>query len=549
MASYPAHRPGARRAEQARGARSSGARKAAPAAGGKWAPAMALQRRAGNAALTRMLEDREEPAPATPDGAPDVPGTAVPVQRNVGLEIEDSNWHTVGENGELLPKGRPVVHRNYFQLQAEDPNHVEMVTDPPGMANRGDYSRMKTSMLRLEGELLSQQYRAGMAGRAARFRANRLEGGVSDAYLEPGPRWAPHLQVTAGVPLAGIPTFFQQLKGESVNVQTRKAEDVEGRLKDLLRLPAPATAPAPVAATTGASGGGDAPRPEYRAPSRELLGFTELLNHYLYEGANRQRAQFAKAVYAVMARTDFAASFRLLDAEERAAIAANLTEWVGLMVSSFAYNAAAGTQGTPADRVLGARIENAFGAGDDVRAGRVNTSREDWLRGMVHGHDLLSTDGRGSDPSRGHTEHDQLGWDVEVQNGSRWEPAVNESLEDLRQLMQGLGGLGGRTDRATYRDGGSNRDRVVPAVIVEVRQTTGVMPGAGGWVATADGVYGAVEAAITAAGAPTEVVVPEPDVEPAPDVRQDTRSEAIKRRVRNNASDLVLKARKLALRR
>jgi hypothetical protein len=45
------------------------------------------------------------------------------------------------------------------------------------------------------------------------------------------------------------------------------------------------------------------------------------------------------------------------------------------------------------------------------------------------------------------------------------------------------------------------------------------------------------------------VVVPEPATEPTPAVRQDTRSEAIKRRVRNNAADLVLKARKLTLRR
>jgi hypothetical protein len=76
--------------------------------------------------------------------------------------------------------------------------------------------------------------------------------------------------------------------------------------------------------------------PEYRAPSRELHGFTALLNHYLFEGANRPHAQFVKAVYAVMARTDFAASFALLEHEGRDSIAQHLTEWVDLMVSSSA---------------------------------------------------------------------------------------------------------------------------------------------------------------------------------------------------------------------
>ncbi|GAA3085423.1 hypothetical protein GCM10010464_56760 [Pseudonocardia yunnanensis] len=511
-----------------------------------------MQRQVGNAALTRMLEERE--ATGRPHAHGTVNGHGVPVQRNVGLEIEDSNWHTSGEGGRRLPKGTPVVHRNYFQLQAEDPDNVEMVTDPPGMANRGDYDRMKASMGRLESELISQQYRAGMAGNAARFRANRLEGGVSDAFLLPGARWAPHLQVTAGVPLAGIPTFFERLKREQVNVQTRQADQVDARLRSLLQLPAAATAPSP--ATVGGSRSDEPSGPEYRAPSRELLGFTALLNHYLFEGANRPHAQFAKAVYAVMARTDFAASFALLEKQEQVSIAEHLTEWVDVMVSSFAYDTAAETYGSPAGPVLGAEIRDAFGEGESTRAGRVTTSREDWLRGMVNGHDLLSTHGREADPSRGDTEQQRLGRDVDVREDAQWRPALNESLTDLRQLMQGLGQLKDRTDSVTYRNSVSNQNRGVPAVIVEVRHTTGVRPGAGGWIPTADGIYDAVEAAIGNAatvregtGTRTDTVVPEPSVQPNPAIRQDTSREAIIRRARNGVQDLLLKTRKLALRR
>jgi hypothetical protein len=470
-------------------------------------------------------------ATATADGgqARDAGGQAVSVQRNVGLEIEDSNWKQSGEDSQPLPKKDPLVHRNYFQLQAESPDLVELVTDPPGVANRGDYEQMKASMVRLEKQLISQQYRAGMDGKASRFRADQLEGGVHGAFLHPGWRWAPHLQVTAGVPLAGMPTFFQLMQDAGVKVQLGGADQIEQKLKDLLQLPA----------QTG---------PEYRAPSRELLGFTQLLNHYLYEGANASVAQFAKAVFKVMARTDFAASFGFLDQDEKTAITAHLDEWVRLMVESFAYDAKAKTQGRPDGPVLDFEITEAFSRAGPTRAGRVDTSRRDWLRGMVDGYDLLSTHGRDADQIRGADERARLGRDVRVKHAADWRPAVDESLDDLRQLMEGLGEMRKRFDTVTYQDPGTNEKRIVRAVIVEVRRPTGVRPGAGGWIAAADVIYNAVEVAVEEAGAGA-AVVPAPSVRPNPEVPQDTRAKAIARGARNSAQDLLLKARKLARRR
>jgi len=461
--------------------------------------------------------------------ARDAGGQAVSVQRNVGLEIEDSNWKQSGEDGKPLPKKAPLVHRNYFQLQAESPDHVELVTDAPGVANRGDYEQMKASMVRLEKQLISQQYRVGMDGKASRFRADRLEGGVHNAFLRPGWRWAPHLQVTAGVPLAGIPKFFQLLQDARVSVQLREADQIEQKLKDLLQLPA----------QTG---------PEYRAPSRELLGFTQLLNHYLYAGASKADAQFAKAVFAVMARTDFAASFEFLDPEERGAIKAHLAEWVRLMVESFAYNPTAKTHRPPDGPVLDFPIREAFSRAGPTRAGRVDTSRDGWLRGMVEGYDLLSTHGRNEAPARGDDERARLGGDVRVEHATNaWRPAVDESLTDLRQLMEGLGELRDKYDTVTYQDSRTDEKRV-QAIIVEVRRLPDVRPGAGGWIASADDVYNAVEAAVEEAGAGA-AVVPAPSVRPNPAIPQDTRAKAIARRARNSAQDLALKARKLALRR
>jgi len=187
---------------------------------------------------------------------------------------------------------------------------------------------------------------------------------------------------------------------------------------------------------------------------------------------------------------------------------------------------------------------------------RMLEEREAWLRVMVNGHDLLSTHGREADPSRGNNEQERLGRDVAAREGKQWRPALNESLTDLRRLMQGLGELKDRTDSVTYLNSATNEKRVVQAVIVEVRHTTGVLPGAGGWIPTADGIYDAVEAAIENAatvrqgtGTRTDTVVPNPSVQPNPAIPQDTSREAIIRRARNGVKDLMMKTRKRALRR
>jgi hypothetical protein len=82
------------------------------------------------------------------------------------------------------------------------------------------------------------------------------------------------------------------------------------------------------------------------------------------------------------------------------------------------------------------------------------------------------------------------------------------------------------------------------------------LPGAGGRIPTADGIYGAVEAAIENAvtvrqgtGTRTDTVVPNPSVQPNPAIPQDTSREAIIRRATNGVKDLMLKTRKRALRR
>jgi hypothetical protein len=463
------------------------------------------------------------------------------VQRNVGVEVEESNWRALDEAGDDLSVHEPVVRRSYFDLEAEAPRGIEMVTTAPGVANRGDYERMKRSMHRLETELADQQYRAGLADTAARLPATRLLGGRPGVFLQPGPRWAPHLQVTAGIPLAGIPTFFRHLRDQRVDVQTRSADQIESRLAHVLKLPAAPTA----------SASRDDDRARHRAPSRELLGFTELLNHYLNLGANTRTARFSKAVFGVLARTDFAKSFSLLPPEEQQAISRNLAEWVDLMVTSFAVPNDPAADRTPSGPALGTAVLVA-----NTRF-RVRTSRDEWLRGMVRGHDVLSNHGRTSDPRRGRGIEQRLGYDVEMDDGDQWIPAldpdpdVRATIDELEAVLYGLGRFGETTDLVRYRNTETGEVRNVEALIVEVRRTTGVRPRPGGWIAAADGIYDAVEAAVAEAGSAVQgatgrgtfVALEGENMILDPGIPRDTARQAVLRRLRNTTEKMVLKAR------
>ncbi|WP_163569919.1 hypothetical protein [Fodinicola feengrottensis] len=158
---------------------------------------LGLQRQAGNAAVSALFGSQAAP---------------LQVQRNVGVELEESNWQVTDSAGGKVGKGTPLVYRTYFQLQAEDngarESNIELVTNPPGVVDVAEWRQMKAAMRLLIGQLADQP-----AGR--RFHTTELPGGVPGYWLTPpgGGGFHPDLQVTVGVPLRAVPHFYDLLAG------------------------------------------------------------------------------------------------------------------------------------------------------------------------------------------------------------------------------------------------------------------------------------------------------------------------------------------------
>lgn len=438
--------------------------------------------RAAEADATRAMRGEAAPERDLPAAGSAGSGQEV-VQRAVGAEVEEPNWTVVDAKKKTpVKKGVPLVHRPHFQLQAEfggaEKSNIEMVTNPPGVLDRGEWNQMRDGMIGLEQELR-------VRGSASPFSAAELQGGVGGYELRPSPLFTPSLQITAGVPLAAVHELLVELSGVEARVTSRK----DG------------VAPKPEPGQSGAELGLDAD------PSGELLGFITMLENYLRQGAQSEWRTFPKAVFPVMARTDFAKMFTMLPSSERDAIAADLDAWVQLVT---------GRAGVDDPTGGGTLLEGWFyDPQDSSPAEEITTTRRDWLTSMAsqpgeQGRDKLTVHGKlGSDAQAlGDAEQARrlaagVREDVDPGKGdkTRQRPQTEEIaipedeqllrglIEDLRELYGGLGALGSRTDTVQYSG------RPTPAVIVEIRD-----PGPGNWKIQMDRVYEAIDRAIRTGG-------------------------------------------------
>jgi hypothetical protein len=83
--------------------------------------------------------------------------TPVPVQRNVGIELEEPTWKVAHADSRTpVSKATPIVDRPLFQLQAEyngPASSIELVTNAPGTADRSEWDQMVSGMQQLGNEL------------------------------------------------------------------------------------------------------------------------------------------------------------------------------------------------------------------------------------------------------------------------------------------------------------------------------------------------------------------------------------------------------------
>ena len=424
------------------------------------------------------------------------------VQRNVGMELETQPDWGVTTNSKkkqrAVAKGTPIIHRPYFQLQAEYSSDVtsnlEFVTNPPGVKNRGEYDKFRNEILKLRGDLNER------TGKEA-FPADELAGGENAYLIHPGSgQIAPHLQVTAGVPLASVEALMKNLSkiGAQGNVNytssANKGRQVATEFAQKVDL-----------------GGG---------PSQSLIGFVTLIQRYLAEGMGdpyaktQQVATFPKAVFSVMARTDFKQMFSMLPEEERNVIAGNMELWVSTMLSKNVVNQEYRSEGPVLNQVFD-------DPQSEASALRIGTSRQDWLTQMPE-RDLLTYKGKQDTPSdltEEASEDERLREkaskgrkDVQSLSGKRTSKntgfndykvsenqpdvvemdteALNEMVASLEDIYQGMGALGKTVDYVQYSD----QETPTKAIIVEIRRPPEVSPD--NWAGAMDSVYNAVDDAI-----------------------------------------------------
>ena len=455
-----------------------------------------LQRSIGNQKVMRLL--------AAQKARPTAKATVI--QRNVGMELETQpDWAvtTKGDDPKAVTKGTPIIHRPHFQLQAEyssdTTSNLEFVTNPPGVKNRGEYTEFRAAILALRAELNAK-------ANTAPFTASELTGGEGAYTIRPGTtQIKPHLQVTAGVPLASVEALLKNLN----DIGAQGTINYAGSAAKGRNL-----------ATKFATDAG------LEGPSQELIGFVSMIQRYLAEGAGdpnatgHQVATFPKGVFSVMARTDFKKMFSMLPEAERNAIAANMDSWVTTMLSKNVLNRAYAPDGGVMSQVF-----------DDPQsetpAMKINTSRDDWLRTMPE-RDLLTYKGKQSVTpavSADATETAKLQAEatkgirgVEVMAGKRTtedptfkgythaeaQPDVvrmeaaplAKMVSVLKDIYQGMGALGNTVDLVQYDEDEDEDedDTATEAIIVEIRRPPEVS--SDNWGATMDAVYDAVDEAI-----------------------------------------------------
>ncbi|MGW6442450.1 hypothetical protein [Lentzea sp. NPDC055074] len=369
---------------------------------------MALQSAAGNRAMSRLLS----------------------VQRNVGIELEDSQWSVVSTSKEApgrVRKSVPIAVRDEFQLQAEDgPDRsaLEIVSHPPGVV---DDHGLNTLIAEVEDTIHELDKRVGRRA----FSSDKLTGGRSGFQLYGYRKFKPFMQMTVGVPLSRLAALQAALGS------TGLAE---------VAVPGERWSIEAAQQVVGAS------------PSPELVGLIQLVRSYLVAGDVRRQVHLLKELVPVMARTDLATMFTMLPATEQETIRLRQYAWVAALVEGLTIG---GTE-TGAAPVFSQDVKYQD-KGLEFVYGNTTTRRE-WLRAMSRpqGADLLSAGGKAGGLQDGQRAA-ALRIGIEWRQGS---VPAEQLLEVLEELHEGFGALGNRTDQVVYSD--QPRD-MTPAAILELR--------------------------------------------------------------------------------
>jgi hypothetical protein len=249
----------------------------------------------------------------------------------------------------------------------------------------------------------------------------------------------------------------------------------------------------------------------------ELIGFVTMVRAFLQDAAAKSGKDllFLKQIPPMMARTDFAAMFMMLDESDRKVIAANQQAWVKALTTgldgggngSLAGNTVYDPGNPAVPRRLGAKRVQwlttmvSVETGPDARAGRDLLSKRGRLAGpdpigTADGDDVVNARklGAGMTEAGGHQKGSAVPRDpseyqsvvARIERSKSSVAEVAKVLAELEDFYLGLGGLGAKADFVDYRGAAGT-----PAVIVEFRKPKGTED----W-ATTQAVYSVIEQVI-----------------------------------------------------
>lgn len=341
-----------------------------------------------------------------------------PIQRKIGFEFEYSNWQTVeasaahfatatstvpfansnDPNWRRIPKGKALVRGNGFELQADDdPNDatksdLEIVTDAfdESVSGRG---QIRDAMHAIQGTLghitnnFNNWWTAGHLPRAIDIPGTTVR---SRSFLYAlMPHWNAKPQTTIGLSLDKVADLLEDTFAVALETGAEAAARRQGRM-ELTGWDPNAIAAGPILQVQGR-----APtqarlaiinyrinNPAAPPKSEELVGLLSLIVAYLRMADQALVRSYAKTIAPVMARTDFAALFKMLSPAERNWYKANGGQPLFDLVRSAPWLAGM----VNGDEVFAQGVQNpVLGVGQAQ-----GLTRGMWITGIANGTDYLT---------------------------------------------------------------------------------------------------------------------------------------------------------------
>lgn len=261
-------------------------------------------------------------------------GPAETIQRKVGFEFETGI--KVQDQGHDLPYDHPIYRGPSWKINADN-SSMEFITNPFETKSEvtGALTSIGTYVNHLDGAFKSST-RINPLGDLALPAAKGYDAQYDQSSMGPV---AAKPQVTFGVPLRNIPAFLNRARTyELKSYQPEKADDKKAAAVHLTEEQKPIKGGVG-AETAGAnfalklSKGDLSPR-----ALEDAAGFVTMVVRYLYDissNAGLNPIEYAKAAITILARTDFASMFKVLEpAARRAFTPESIEEAAGLEAGS-----------------------------------------------------------------------------------------------------------------------------------------------------------------------------------------------------------------------